>query len=87
MFLYQLPLSISDISGIIQSIGVVISLFYVGVQIQGSTKAIKAATYQSIISAYAEIEARISQDPETARIYQLGCEDPKALTGIRSFEI
>jgi hypothetical protein len=80
MLLSQFSLSISDISSIIQAIGVVISLLYVAVQIRGSNKAIKGATYHSIISTYAEIEARITQEPEATRIYQLGCEDPEALT-------
>jgi len=72
-------LSIGDISGIIQAVGVVVSLIYVAIQVRASTKAIKGATYQSIISVYAEIEARISQDSEAARIYRLGCDEPEAL--------
>ncbi len=31
------------------------------------------------MSVYAEIEARISQDSEAARIYRLGCDEPEAL--------
>jgi hypothetical protein len=75
----KFSLSIGDISGIIQAVGVVVSLVYVAIQAQASTKAIKGATYQSIIAAYADIEARISQDAETARIYRKGCDNPEAL--------
>ncbi len=80
MNLAQVSLSVGEISGIIQAVGVVISLIYVALQVRDNTKAIKGATYQSIISAYAEIEARISQDPETARIYRQGCKKFESLT-------
>ena len=60
MILAKFPLSISDISGLVQAVSVVISLVYLARQIQESTKAVKCATYQSIITAFADIEARIS---------------------------
>jgi hypothetical protein len=72
MYLAQFTLSISDVTGIIQTIAVVISLIYLAIQVKDSTKATKGATYQSIISAFAEIESRISQDEKVARIYRLG---------------
>jgi hypothetical protein len=72
MYIAQLNLSISDITGIVQTIAVVVSLIYLAIQVKESTKATKGATYQSIISAWAELESRISQDDEVARIYKLG---------------
>jgi hypothetical protein len=71
-YIAQLNLFISDITGIVQTIAVVVSLIYLAIQVKESTKATKGATYQSIISAWAELESRISQDDEVARIYKLG---------------
>ncbi|WP_404790156.1 hypothetical protein [Altericista sp. CCNU0014] len=70
---------IQTTTSIIQTIAVVISLIYVSIQIRDGSKSVKSQTYQSIISSYAEIEARIGQDSETAKIYYLGCEHPEKL--------
>lgn len=48
MYIAQLNLSISDITGIVQTIAVVVSLIYLAIQVKESTKATKGATYQSI---------------------------------------
>lgn len=71
---------IQSVTSIIQTIAVVISLFYVSRQIGDGAKAVKSQTYQSIISAYAEIESRISQNTETAKIYYTGRHHPEKLT-------
>lgn len=70
---------IQSVTSIIQTIAVIVSLVYVSIQIRDGAKAVKSQTYQSIITAYAEIEARISQDAETARIYHIGCKYPDKL--------
>lgn len=68
------------VMNIVQTIGVVASLLYASKQIHDAATSVKSQTYQSIISSYAEIEARISQDTEAARIYKLGREKPDQLT-------
>ena len=73
-------MSISDITTIIQTVFVIISLGIAVKQIRDGTNAIKGQTYQSIISAYAEIEARIGQDPITAKMYNDGCKNQENLT-------
>lgn len=80
MALAQFSLSIGDITDLIQTIAVVVSLVYLAIQVKDSTKSTRGATYQSIISAFAEVEARISQDADTARLYRLGCKEPESLT-------
>jgi hypothetical protein len=74
MTLAQISLSIGDVADIIQTIVVVVSLIYVAIQVREGARAAKGTTYQSIISAFAEIESRISQDAEVARLYKLGQE-------------
>ncbi|RUS93960.1 hypothetical protein DSM106972_094970 [Dulcicalothrix desertica PCC 7102] len=87
MSLFLAALSIGDITSIIQAatnviqaIAVVISLLYLARQVQESTKAAKGATYQAIISSFAELEALITQDEQVARIYTLGKKEPNSLS-------
>ena len=68
---------IGAIAAIIQTIVVVISLIYVAIQVKDSTKSVESQTYQAIISCYAEIEARISENNETSRIFTSGCKGEK----------
>lgn len=72
----------ANIATIINSVVVVISLLYLARQVKISTKATRGATYQTIINGVASIEARISQDDNTARIYKLGTEAPEQLNDI-----
>ncbi|MBD1930427.1 MULTISPECIES: hypothetical protein [Cyanophyceae] len=72
MVLAQISLSIGDVTDIVQTIAVVVSLIYVAIQVREGTRAAKGATYQSIITAFAEIESRISQDAEVAGLYGSG---------------
>lgn len=72
--------SINNIAGIFESIAVVASLIYLARQVQDSTRTAKGTTYQGIITAFAEIESRISQDQEVARIYKVGRTELKKLT-------
>lgn len=70
---------IQSVTSIIQTLAFIISLVYAAIQIRDGAKAVKSQAYQSIITAYAEIEARISQDAETAKIYHIGCKYPDKL--------
>jgi hypothetical protein len=73
---------IQSLTSIVQTIVVIISLWYVSKQARDAAKAIKGQTYQSIISAYAEIESRIAQDSEMANIYNIGRHIPEQLSPI-----
>lgn len=82
MILAQAPQAtdiILSVTSIIQALAVSVSLVYVTIQIRDGAKAVKSQAYQSIITAYAEIEARIGQNAETARIYHIGCKYPDEL--------
>ncbi len=70
---------ILSVTSIIQAVALTASLVYVAIQVRDGAKAVKSQAYQSIITAYAEIEARIGQDAETARIYHIGCKYPDKL--------
>ena len=70
---------IQSITSIVQALALIVSLVYAAIQIRDNTRAVKSQAYQSIITAYAEIEARIGQDSETATLYDIGCKYPDKL--------
>lgn len=82
MILAQAPPTtniIQSVTSIVQTLAFVVSLVYAAIQIQDGARAVKSQAYQSIITAYAEIEDRIGRDTETARIYHIGCKYPNKL--------
>ena len=72
----------ANIATIINSVVVVVSLLYLARQVKISSKSTRGATYQTIINGVANIETRVSQDDNTARIYKLGTETPDKLNEI-----
>lgn len=69
----------SILASVVGSLGVIISLIFVVREIRLNTKAVRGSAYQSVINTWAEIESRISQDKEVARIYRQGRADMSQL--------
>ena len=63
---------IAQIAEIVAAIGVIISLFYVGVQIRQSTRATKLAAVQAVEATLARSEQMIVQDAGFAEILRRG---------------
>jgi hypothetical protein len=63
---------VAQIAEIVAAVGVVISLFYVGVQIRHSTRATKLAAVQAVEEAIARSEQMIVQDPGFADLVRRG---------------
>lgn len=61
--------SLANIAEIIGSIGVIISLVFVGLQIRKNTIASEAATYQASVGYDIEMLMALSSDSEQARIF------------------
>jgi hypothetical protein len=59
-------------ASILESLAVVVSVIYVAIQIKINTKAVKSATYHDIIASFADIETRIGENKELARIFRDG---------------
>ncbi len=82
MILVQVSQNLTNIrfvADIIQTLTLVVSLIYAAIQIRDGTRAVKSQAYQSITAAYANIEARIGQNTEIAKIYHVGCKYPDKL--------
>jgi hypothetical protein len=71
--------NINNAAGIIEAVAVIGSLIYLARQVRDGAKATRGATYQAIIDAIGNIEARISSDAEVTRIFRLGQESPDQL--------
>jgi hypothetical protein len=75
-------LKLSDIGNIaeaIAAVGVILSLFYVAVQIRQNTQAIRAASYQGLAEGIADFQTILVEDEDFARIYLQALDDPSKL--------
>jgi hypothetical protein len=61
--------SLANIAEVISSIGVIVSLIFVGLQIRKNTIASEAATYQASVGYDIEMLMALSSDSEQARIF------------------
>ncbi len=55
--------------------GVILSLLFVGIEVQQNTNAIKATAIQEFVSGYREHSALFINDPDMARIIQIAQKD------------
>jgi hypothetical protein len=64
----------------VSGIAVVLSLVYVAFQVRQNTRALRTETYARALDRVAAIQARLSGDPQLARVFQRGSLDPAVLT-------
>ena len=72
--------TLSNIFGIIESLAVLGSLYFILKQIKDNTAAVKGATYQSIVATYVDFEAKFIENPEISRLYSLAYTTPDDLS-------
>src|SRR6266568_1503806 len=63
-----------------QAIALVGSLVFIYRELRDNTRAVKSATYQSIINARADLEGRLSHDLGAIHTYRIGRETPEELS-------
>lgn len=71
---------IAQIAEIVAAAAIVISLVFVGKELQANTAAVRAASSQAMTGASSEILLTVASDPELSRIRRIGDRDPSALT-------
>ena len=69
-----------QISQIVASAAVVVSLFFIGFQIRQNTKATRAASHQAVSHALNRLNLSWARDAEMARIWLSGLTDRSLLT-------
>jgi hypothetical protein len=72
--------AISAISGMLAAIGVVLTIFYLAVQMQKNTLATHSQTHHLTTVALAETAATIASSLELSRVYRLGSSAPDQLS-------
>jgi len=75
------------IAEVIGTVGVVVSLVYVGVQVRQNTRATKLATGQNLSRDLREVLAPIYSDSEFSKIYLEGMKDVECLTGAERYRV
>ena len=73
---------IGNLAEAIAAIGVIVSLIYLGVQIQQNTNAIRASSYQSVADDITDFQMGLAQNSDLTRIYLTGLEDLELLTPV-----
>ena len=76
-------MSISDLGNIgelIGSVGVLVSLIYLAVQIRRNTDMARTSTYQSVVSDFGTLTNTVAASPELAELLVRGQEDFASLT-------
>ena len=76
---------IAQMAEVVAAIAVVVSLVYVGREVQANTNAIRGASLQALTSVQADLTMGIATDSATARIRQVGGRDPSDLIDAERF--
>jgi len=76
---------LSQIAEIVAAVAVVISLIYVGKEIQSNTSAIQGAAMQAIATTDADALMTIAADADFSEIVRIGDQDPSQLTPAEAF--
>lgn len=72
--------ALGNLGDFLGSVGVLISLVYLAVQIRKSTETERAATYRAIVADFGHMNEALAGNPELTRLYVQALEDFGALT-------
>ncbi|MDX1403991.1 MAG: hypothetical protein R3192_05615 [Woeseiaceae bacterium] len=76
---------LAQLAEIVAAIAVVVSLIYVGTEVQGNTAAIRGAAMQAIATTDADALMTVAADAELSDIVRLGDQDPSQLTAADAY--
>jgi uncharacterized protein YoxC len=76
---------LAQIAEIIAAIAVVISLIYVGQEVQSNTAAVRGAAMQAVATTDADILMAVATDATLSEIVRIGLEDPSQLSPADAF--
>jgi hypothetical protein len=75
----------AHVAEIVAALAVVLSLVYVGREVQGNTAAIRGAAMQSIATTDADALMTVASDSALSAIVRVGSEDPSKLSDADAF--
>jgi hypothetical protein len=67
--------ALGNIGEFLGSVGVLVSLVYLAIQIRKSTETERTATYRSIVSDFGRLNESLASDPELLSLFARGMED------------
>ena len=76
---------LGQIAEIVAALAVVISLIYVGKEVQNNTSAVRGAAMQAIATTDADALMTIASDADLSEIVRIGQQDPSQLTPADAF--
>ncbi len=76
---------IAQIAEVIAAVAVVVSLIYVGTEVQSNTSAVRGAAMQGIATTDADALMTIAADAELSEIIRVGQQDPSRLNPADAF--
>ena len=76
---------IAQIAEVIAAVAVVVSLIYVGTEVQSNTSAVRGAAMQAIATTDANALMTIAADAELSEIIRVGQQDPSQLNPADAF--
>jgi hypothetical protein len=72
--------NLGNIGELIGGIAVVVSLFYLAIQIRRNTRSTRSAAFQSLVAAANQFNITIGQDPQVAAVFRRGLQGTGALS-------
>jgi len=72
--------AVGAIAELLGGIGVIVSLFYLAMQIQQNTRSVRAASYHSVVTSLSELSGSIGRDADASRLFFAGTNDHDRLT-------
>lgn len=76
--------AVAQVAEVVAAVAVVISLVYVGRELESNTAAIRGSSVQEATIASSESLLNVASDSSLARILQVGREDPSRLTEVEA---
>ena len=69
----------AQVADLVSAIAIFVSLVYLAKQMRQNTSSLRAENYAHALGRVAEMQARLSADPELVRIFNAGITDPLTL--------
>ena len=76
----------ASVAEIIGTVGIVVSLVFVGIQVQANTKVTQAASYQAAAEFDHQLLLTVGSDPDTAVIFSAYVRAPETLSGAEELQ-
>jgi len=71
---------LAQVAEVVGAVAIVVSLIYVGVQVEDSTRAVRSATANETTNAISTWYESVGNDPRSSHVFYTGMRDPDSLS-------